>query len=188
MLPSGSTERAFVVGCGVNGGLGAALGGLMSGLPGVQLGLVAGLLIAILPMASRGAWRRLVRPRGLPRFLATRVAAQSIAAGRAVAAAIGSLTGPIARLMWPPALIAGFLADLAANAVAGLLGRLWRLVATPLGLANIAAAAVVGANLAGMDSAAPAGFLALGMLLLVLIVSENEAAAGQIPAEDVRDG
>lgn len=188
MLPSGSTERAFLVGCVVNGGLGAALGGLISGLPGIQLGLVAGLLIPILPIVSRNAWGRLVRPDGLPRFLAAQIAAQSIAAGRTVAAATGSLLGPITRLMRPPSLIVGFLADLLANGAAELLGRIWRVVATPLGMANIAAAAVVVANLAGLESAGPVAFLALGMLLLVLIVSENEAAAGRAPPGSVRDG
>ena len=51
-----------------------------------------------------------------------------------------------------------------------------RLIATPLGLANLAALGVIAVNLADLDFAAPIAFLGLGLLILVLLVSENEAA------------
>ena len=55
------------------------------------------------------------------------------------------------------------------------LGFLWQLLATPLGVANIAALAVILTNRASLEFAAPFVFLALGMLLRILLVSESEA-------------
>jgi hypothetical protein len=55
------------------------------------------------------------------------------------------------------------------------LAAIGRIVGTPLGLANIAALAVIAVNVAGLEFAGPIAFLGLGMLILVLMVSESEA-------------
>ena len=73
------------------------------------------------------------------------------------------------------AVIVHISADVPAKALVSLLGFLSQLLATPLVVTNIAALAVILTNLANLEFAAPFAFLALGMLLLILLVSESEA-------------
>lgn len=175
MLPIGSFERALIVGSVVNGVLGAALGALIAGLPGAQLGLILGLLLAVLPVATRAVWRWACRPRGLLRFVFGETGAMAVAAAILAARAAETVIGPVIGWSKGPAVVVHRAACLVAKALSALLGGLWRIVATPLGIANLAALGVVTANLANLDFAAPVAFLALGMLLLVLLVSESEA-------------
>lgn len=169
-----SSERALILACAVNGILGTATGALAAGTTGAQVGLIAGLVIAVLPVIARALSTWLGRPGGLARFFAVEIAAASMSTAQAIASLLGSIIGPIAHSMQAPLLVVRFAADVIVHAVAVMLGGLWRIVATPLGLANIAAMGVMAANLANLEFAAPVTFLGLGMLLLVLLVSESE--------------
>lgn len=169
-----SSERALILACAVNGILGAATGVLAAGVDGAKVGLIAGLVLAVLPVTARNVSAWLGRPDGLARFLAAHAAATAVAAAQTITGLLGSMIGPIARSMQVPALVVRFAADVIAHAVAIALGGFRRIVATPLGLANIAALGVVVANIANLEFAAPVTCLGLGMLLLVLLVSESE--------------
>ncbi len=174
-MPSiGPMERTLIAGSVVNGILGTAAGALMAGMQGAKLGLILGLLLAALPIATREVWSWLGRPNGLPCFVIAQIGATAISVAQAIANIVGSVIGPVVARLRGPVLVAGIVADVLARALAGVLGGLWRIVATPLGLANIAAVAVIIGNLAGLDFASPVAFLGLGMLLLVLMVSESE--------------
>lgn len=175
MLPIGSLERALIVGSVVNGGLGAALGALIAGLRGAQVGLISGLLLAVFPVAMRAVWRWVGRPGGLLRFILAETGAMAVTAAILVARLVETVIGPVIGWSKGPAIVVHRAASGLAKASSALLGGLWRIVATPLGAANLAALGVVIANLANLDFAAPVAFLALGMLLLILLVSESEA-------------
>ena len=175
MRSIGSVERALIVGSVVNGALGAALGALTAGVPGAQLGLIAGLLLAALPLALREVWVWLSRPAGFPRHVVARTADATVAVAQAIVDVMGSALGPAAESLRGPVLVSRIAVDVAARALSALLGGFWRIVATPLGMANVAALAVIAANLAHLDFAAPIAFLALGLLLLMLLVNESEA-------------
>lgn len=169
------SERTLIVASIVNGVLGLAVGGLAAGIPGAQIGLLTGLLLSVLPLVTRRAWAWLVRPDGLPRFLAANIGAASVAGSLVILNLVGGLIGPVIDRTRLPVLLVRFAAIVLGQALASLLGTLWRIIATPLGMANVAALAAVAANFAGLDYSGPVAFLALGMLLLVLLVSESEA-------------
>ena len=175
MLPIGAFERTLIVGSVTNGGLGAALGALIAGLAGAQVGLILGLLLAVVPVATRAVWAWVSRPGGLLRFVLAEIGAMAISMAVAVERLAGAAIAPVIRGLRGPTAAAREAAGGFAEALSALLGGLWRIVATPLGVANLAALGVVTANLASLDFATPVAFLALGMLLLVLLVSESEA-------------
>lgn len=174
MASIGPAQRALIAASVVNGSLGMAAGALVAGVLGAKLGLILGLLLAVLPIATREASAWLGRPDGLFRFVIAQIATAVIGTAQVIANIVGSLVARVAGLMQGPVVVVRILIDVLARAFTGLLGRLWRLVATPLGMANVAATAVIAANLAGLDFASPVAFLGLGMLVLVLLVSESE--------------
>jgi len=175
MSSAGPLERTLIMASIVNGGLGLAIGSLAAGVSGAKIGLVAGLALAALPIAVRAVSAWVIRPDGLPRFVLAEVGAAAVTTSQAIVDGVASLVRPVVAQMQAPTLLACFAADVFANALAGMLGGLWCIVATPLGVANVAALAVIFAILAGLDFATPVAFLALGMLMLVLLVTESEA-------------
>ncbi len=140
------------------------------------MGLVAGILIAVLPVLLRRGVRWLAEPGGLPRLVAGEIGAAIV---RVAAMLLEASAGPfrwLGALLRGPALLARFVGEVATGVAAAQARAAMRLIATPLGLANLAALGVIAVNLADLDFAAPIAFLGLGLLILVLLVSENEAA------------
>ena len=172
------SERTLLTACLVNGILGTSVGALAAGLPGAKIGLIVGLALAVMPMVGRKVMVRMSGPGGLPTFVGQEMAATAVAAARAIMAALGPAADAIDRRTRGPVLIAHIAIDIAAHVIGMLLAGLWRIVATPLGMANVAALGVIAVNLSGFEFAGPVAFLGLGMLLLVLLVSLNEASDG----------
>ncbi|WP_428669059.1 hypothetical protein [Reyranella sp.] len=153
----------------------AAIGALVAGRPGGQLGLVVGICISFLPQAWRGFTAWLGRSDNILRFVA-REATAPILRGASRVVDIGeTLLSPIATVLRVVLLIVHVLADLAGQTAGAILGRFGRTLATPLGLANLAAVAIVAADLGGLDFTPSVAFLGFAVLVLVLLVSENEA-------------
>lgn len=166
---------AFGITVAINTGLCILIGFLVGGLRGAQIGVLLGIGLGVLPAALRIAGRRLGDPHGLPRLVGRAIAAAAITAGAAVMGVMGGVTTLIAALLRWPLLLVRFTVEIAAGVLGQLLAAIGRIVGTPLGLANIAALVVIAVNVAGLDFAGPIAFLGLGMLILVLFVSENEA-------------
>lgn len=172
-------DRRLLIACAVNATLAALVGAFAGGVRGAQIGLVLGLVLGTLPTLARWAAAALAQPHGLPRLLAgslasalTNGAAMMVASVRRMADA---LLGPARRLLRGPALAGRFCLDILGAEAGRALRALWRQVATPLGLANLAALAVLAINLAGFDFAGPALFAGLTTILVVLLVSASEA-------------
>lgn len=159
----------------INGGLGLALGALVGGLHGGQIGLSAGIALAFVPAATRWAGTWLARPDSLPRFVGREVAAVVIRIATSIAAAIGRVLSPIIALPQGPVLLARLAASVVAEAVRAALGLLGRALATPLGVANLAALIVIMLDLARFEFASLAVFVGFVILILTLMVSEGEA-------------
>ena len=166
---------AFGITVAINTGLCILIGFLVGGLRGAQIGVLLGIGLGVLPSALRIAGRRLADPHGLPRLVGRAIAAAAITAGAAVVGVMGGVTTLIAALLRWPLLLVRFTVEIAAGVLGQLLAAIGRIVGTPLGLANIAALVVIAVNVAGLDFAGPIAFLGLGMLILVLMVSESEA-------------
>ncbi len=167
---------SLVASAAINGLLCTVLGVLLGGLRGGQLGLAAGVVLAVLPIVARISAAWLARPDGLPRLVAREIGAVVIRTAAAIAEALARLFGPVARLLQGPVLLLRFVAFVLAGHMAAILGAAGRTLATPLGLANLGALAVIAVNLAGVEFATPAVLIGLVLLILVLLVSENEAA------------
>ncbi|WP_425068837.1 hypothetical protein [Reyranella sp.] len=166
---------AFGITIAINTGLCILIGFLVGGLRGAQIGVLLGIGIGVLPAALRIARRLLADPHGLPRLVGRAIASAALAAGAAAVRMLGGITKPIAALLRGPLLLVRFALEIAAGVLGQVLAAIGRIVATPLGLANMAALAVIAVNVAGLEFAGPIAFLGLGMLILVLIVSESEA-------------
>ncbi|MGQ3301227.1 hypothetical protein [Reyranella sp.] len=166
---------AFGITVAINTGFCILIGFLVGGLRGAQIGVLVGIGIGVLPSALRTAGRLLADPHGLPRLAGQAIATAAIAAGATLVRLLGGVTTPIAALLRWPLLLVRFAVEIAAGVLGRVLAALGRIVGTPLGLANIAALAVIAVNVAGLEFAGPIAFLGLGMLILVLMVSESEA-------------
>lgn len=151
------------------------IGALVGGLPGGQLGLVFGICLAFLPQAWRSLAVWLRKPHNILRFVA-REASIPVLRGASRAVDLGAvLLSPAYLVLRVISAIVRVVAELAGQAVGATLGRFGRLLATPLGLANLAAAAIVAADLASFNLTFSVVVLGFVMLVLVLLVSENEA-------------
>lgn len=183
-----STERALATALAVNGLLGAAVGALAAGMTGTQLGLAAGLVLTVLPRTARAVTAWLSRPQGLARYLLREIGRAAVFAGVAMLAAGQAVLGPIRRALRVPTLVAGFGADVAARLSRDVVSGVGRVVFTPLGLANVAALAVIATAIAGLGLPAPVAFVALVLLLLALLVdeSENRDTPAALPREGSR--
>jgi hypothetical protein len=166
---------AFGITVAINTGFCIVIGLLVGGLRGAQMGVLVGIGLGILPAALRTAGRRLADPHGLPRLVGRAIAAAAVAAGAAAIRVLGGITTPVVALLRWPLLAIRFAVEIAAGALERGLAALGRIVGSPLGLANVAALLVIAINVAGLDFAGPITFLGLGMLILVLFVSESEA-------------
>lgn len=174
--PPGFPPPRVVAGFGV---LGAALGALIDGGPaGVQAGLPAGLVLAFVPLIVGRIAAALARPDGLPRFLARQIATALVAAAQRLLDRLQRWLGPPLAVLGLLLLPLRFAAELLAGLAGAALARLGRLLATPLGMANLAGLAILVGDIAGVpvfSLAVPLGLLAL---VLTLLVSESERQAG----------
>lgn len=185
LIPNPSLSLAAAA--AVNAALCIALGALLWGLPGAQAGLVVGIVLAVSPTAVSAALRWLARPDTVLRLFAAAIGAAIVRAGSAIVARTGALLAPIGEALRLPVLLVRFVAIVAAAAAGAALSAVGRVLATPLGLANLAAVAVIAVNLAGFEFATPVAFLGLGLLILVLLVDRNEAgSAAEISEEGER--
>lgn len=168
-------ERTLIKAALVNGGLGAAAGGLAGGIAGARIGLIAGVLLAALPVASHLLSSWLARPDSLPRFVGHEIGATAVRAATPIVMPVARVLEALSRSLRAPMLVMRFLADVLRSAGRAASSAIWRIVSTPLGLANLAALAVLAVNLTDFDFAGPAAFLGLGMLILMLLVNETES-------------
>ena len=166
---------AFGVAVAINIGFCLLIGFLAGGLRGAQIGVLVGIGLGVLPTALRTAGRVFADRHGLPRLVGRAIASTAITAGAAAVRLLGGITGPIAAPLRWPLLLLHFAVEIAAGLLGQGLAAIGRIVGTPLGLANIAALGVIAVNVAGLEFAGPIAFLGLGMLILVLMVSESEA-------------
>ncbi len=174
---------AFAIAVAINTGFCILIGFLAGGLRGAQIGVVVGVGLGVLPGIVRTARHLLADPHGLPRLLGHAIAAAAITVGTAAVRVLGGITAPVAAVLRWPILLARLAVETAAGLLGQALAAIGRIVGTPLGLANLAALAVIAVNVAGLEFATPIAFLGLGLLILVLMVSESEAELeGQDPS------
>lgn len=166
---------AFGIAVAINTGFCILIGFLTGGLRGAQIGVLVGIGLGVLPAAVRAAGRRLADRHGLPRVVGRAIATAAVAGGAAAVRVLGGISGPVAALLRWPLLLVRLVVEIAAGLLGQVLAAIGRIVGTPLGLANVAALAVIAVNVAGLEFAGPIAFLGLGMLILVLMVSESEA-------------
>ncbi|SKA18404.1 hypothetical protein SAMN02745126_04041 [Enhydrobacter aerosaccus] len=162
--------------------LAAALGSLLAGLRGLQAGCVAGLAIALLPFLADRVGRWLTRPDGLPRFVAREIGHAAISAATPVLRAISAPFVELARLLHGPAVLALVVGSIVLDYLALLLDDLYRVIATPLGLANLAALLVIMIDQIGLSFSPLAigvGLIALVLALLVTLNEEDSAGLGR---------
>ena len=176
-LQGGRAGRLIIVPVAVNATLCAALGVLLGGLRGAQLGLAVGIVLAVLPTIARASAAWLTEPGGLPRLIARETGNAVVRGAAAIVAALARLLGPLADLLQGPILVLRFAAFVVRGSIAALLEAAGRALATPLGLANLGALAVIAVSLAGFEYATPVLFIGLILLILTLLVSENEASS-----------
>lgn len=176
-FPSPGTLAAFgVMGCA----LGTAIDGSLSG---AQAGLAAGLALPFLPLIASRTSAALCRPDGLPRFVARQIAAGVVTAAARLLRWLERFLGPLAAVLDLLLLPLRFAADLVAGLAGVVLARCGRAVSTPLGMANLAALAILIGDAAGVQVFSLATPLGLLALVLTLMVSEGERrdAAGNAP-------
>lgn len=159
-------------------GLAGAAGGLIAGLRGLQAGCVAGIVIALLPFLADRVSRWLTRPDGLPRFVAREVGRAAVSIAVPVVQAIVGPFAAVARLLHGPTVLALVVGSILADIAATTLGRIGRTIATPLGVANLAALLVIAIDLIGFSFAPLATGACLIALVLVLLVTMSEAETG----------
>lgn len=168
------TTRRWIVEVAVNAFLAGAIGALLGGLKGAQIGWIGGLALAALPLVTTAARSYFASPGSLPRFLARQLADVAVGAASSLAIGIGRLLSPLSAVLRLPMLLARIVASMLEAAAASLLARLFRLIATPLGLANVGALAIIAADRAGIEFASMAVVVGLLALILVLVVSVSE--------------
>lgn len=176
-------DRSLIASFGgalINAMLCVALGALVGGLPGGQIGLVVGICLSLLPGFLRILTPLLNKPTGMVRFLAREVAAILRVAG-GLLHRLEEYLSPLAAVLHGLLLVGRLIAEPAARFLGAGFACFGRALATPLGLANLAALAVIAGNLAGLDFAGPVAFLGFGMLVLVLLVREHEARLARKP-------
>ena len=137
----------------INALLCLAIGALVGGLPGGQIGLVVGICLSLLPGALRRLSSLLDRPTGMVRFLAREAAALCLRIAANIVAALVGVFSPLATAMRGPLLLGRFVGSLVAGLIGAALSRIGPLLATPLGLANVAALEHRAINLTHIPSA-----------------------------------
>lgn len=168
------SDRSLLVALAVNALLAASAGAMVGGLAGAQLGLAGGLVVTVLPRIARVVTARLARPDGLPRNIGREIAGVALAAGMAAIAVGDVVVRPLRRLLRLPALALAIAVDIAARLARETLSAVGRIVSTPLGIANLAAFAVIVAAVAGVGLASSVTLVALVLLVLVLLVDQSE--------------
>jgi hypothetical protein len=159
-----------------------ACGGLaQGGLRGLQAGLAAGVTLSFAPCAMKKVWNVLRRRDGLPRFLLRQAGDAVIAAAARLVDVIARRTAPIGAALRGPFLLALLAVDILAGTLGGWLGAVARPFLRLPGIANLAALAIVAANVAGLPAATIALFAGLPALVLVLLVSASEQPARARP-------
>ena len=168
------TTRRWIAEVAVNAFLAGAIGALLGGLKGAQIGWLGGLALATLPFVTTAARSYFGSPDSLPCFLARQLADVAVGAASSLTIGIGRLLSPLSAVLRLPILVVRIVASMLAAAAASLLARLFRLIATPLGLGNVGALAIIAADFAGIEFASSAVFVGLLGLILVLVVSVSE--------------
>ena len=170
-LPSVQEVVAVVV-------LATAIGALLGGVRGMQAAWVAGLVLSFASYGASHIWAWATRPDGVPRLLAKEVAAAvvraALGAGNGLSKMLASPVAIIAGILQLPILIVVFLVSALGSLAADVLAKLLRGIATPLGVANTGAVAIIVADTRGSELATLASFIGLVVLILVLLVSEFE--------------
>jgi len=159
----------------INGGLGMVLGALVGGLHGSRIGLAAGISLAFVPVAIRwvGSW--LARPDSLPRFVGRQVGSVAIQMAASITAAVGRVLSPVIALLQGPVLLARLATSVFAEMARTALAILGRALATPLGIANLAALIVIMLDLARFEFASIAVFAGFIIMIIVLLASTGGA-------------
>lgn len=169
----------FVLKASLNSALCAAIGALLDGHPrGASIGVGAGIALTVLPSASRvaGRWlgllaRGFVVVVGIPTALSMLVIAQ---AARWMYARLA----PAGRALAPVAADIGRSVRALRTTVRRVARGAGRQLATPLGLANIGALAVIALDLSGIEFAPVATTAGFIVLSLVLVVDDRERSRG----------
>jgi len=158
--------------------LAGTIGLLSGGLRGLQAGWVAGLMLPFVPFCTTRTWTWLTQPEGLPRLIGREVAASIVRVSSSTADRIGDAVSPLAdaatKAFQPPALVVRLGVAILAGSLGSLVSGLFRRIATPLGLANLGALAIIVGDFAGLSVASLACFGGLPALILVLLVNESE--------------
>ena len=176
MQPNPPLE-SFIIKASVNSALCAPIGGLLDGGPlGAGIGVAAGLALSAAPAASRIAARWLdLLMRGFIVVVGLPVGLAMLATARATVWLFARLS-PIRDTLAPFVALGGGAARAMASATTRALAHAGQLLATPLGMANAAAAALIGLELAGAKLSPMFTIMGFGMLILVLLVHEHEQA------------
>lgn len=173
---------SFVIGHTVNSALCATIGALVGGVRGGLIGVAAGMVLTVLPPASRLASHWLgVIARGFIVVVGLPIALAMLAVARGAHWLTARLSPALDVLA--PAIAGIGRSALAVRATAArTVSGAGRLLATPLGLANLAAAAVLVLDFTGIGFATIASIAGFVILVLMLLVDEDErrrAAAGE---------
>ena len=175
------TTRRWIAEVAVNAFLAGAIGALLGGFRGAQIGWIGGVVLSTLPFIMTAVRSYFGSPGSLPRFFARQVANAAIGAASALAIGIGRLLSPLSIVLRLPILLVLTVASFLEAAAAGLLARSFRLIATPLGLANVGSLAIIAADLAGFEFASLAVVVGLLSSILVLVVSVSETRTAEPP-------
>jgi hypothetical protein len=155
--------------------LAGALGAFLGRLHGLQTGWVSGIVLAFLPFVASRLRLWLSRPDGLPRFVLREIGTAVVAAIAPVFETAGRPFAAVARILRGPVLLAKLIAFAASATVAAWIGRAAKELATPLGVANIAAVLIIAGVVARSQVASIAVFAGLPAMILVLLVAQYEA-------------
>ena len=155
--------------------LASALGAAISGtLKGLQAGLLCGLALSLAPYLLERLLTFLARPEGLPRFLARQIADAVLGLASSIGAALSRVTRPVADVARGPILLITLAAGLLVVVLGACLRALVRPFGAPLGIANLAAAAILAGDVAGLPAASVAVFAGLPAMILMLLVHISE--------------
>jgi len=117
----------------------------------------------------------------MPQFLTREVVTIALAMGSSVVERFTRMTRPVAKAARGPLLLAKLAVAMLAVVAGGCLRALARPFATPLGVANLAAVAVLAGDLAGMPAASLAVLAGLPAMILMLLVNVSETEMADRP-------
>lgn len=158
----------------VNVALCIVLGFLLGAWRGAQLGMVFGVVLGIAPLAFRYFADALGKSNSPARTVGNVVFTATVYAIDVLLRLCADAISPLVRSLRWPLLAIRLAVSALVSKTSTLLAALGATIGTPLGLANVGASAIVAINMMGLEFAAPVAFLGLGLLILVLMVTEHE--------------